>query len=63
MKGIYKHGDRYRVRKYDKHIGVYDTKEEAEMACLKADIEREIEKQKQNYIHAKRYLHSQGVFV
>ena len=37
MKGVYKHGKRYRVRKYGAHLGCYDTIEEAEQVALEAE--------------------------
>jgi len=40
IRGVYPHGKRFRVRKYGSHIGVYDTRQEAESVAQKIDNER-----------------------
>jgi len=37
MKGVYKHGKAYRVRKFGAHLGCYDTIEKAEQVALEAE--------------------------
>lgn len=60
MKGIYTHGKKFRVRKYNRHIGVYDTHQEAIEAVIRAD-EQEIEGNMWNqYLTAKKWLIDKG---
>lgn len=61
IKGIYKHGDKWRVRKYDKHIGVYDTYVEAVMAVDKATTEHLTQSYWTKYIEARKWLIEQGL--
>lgn len=59
-KGVSPHGKRWRVRKYGYHIGVYDTKEEAENAAALEDIKQEQFKYMQQYLEAKKWLTENG---
>ena len=54
IRGVYPHGKRFRVRKYGSHIGVYDTRDEAEQVAVKIDNERKpdtIEDEKERHWH------------
>lgn len=45
MKGVYKHGKRWRVRKYGVHLGCYSTKIEAEIVAIDAEkLHKELKK-------------------
>lgn len=61
MKGISKHGKRWRLRKYNCHIGVYDTYEEAVIAGQLEDKEQLKFKYMQQYLSAKKWLQANGV--
>ena len=61
MKGIYPHGKKFRVRKYDRHIGVYDTQEEAIEAVIRADNEELEGKMWNQYLTAKKWLIEKGL--
>ena len=61
IKGIYKYGDKWRVRKYDKHIGVYDTYVEAVMAVDKATTDHIADTYWKQYVEARNWLKEQGL--
>jgi hypothetical protein len=60
-KGVYKVGGKWRVIRYEMHIGMYDTYEEAVEASNKADDEQEVFEMMQKYLEAKEYLKKRGI--
>lgn len=61
MKGVYKNGKRWRVRKFGYHIGAYDTKEEAEAAAAGEENKQEVFKYMQRYLESKKWLQEKGL--
>jgi len=68
IRGVYHHGKRFRVRKYGSHIGVYDTRNEAELVAQKIDNERkpntiedEAERHWATYAKSKLWLIEHGM--
>lgn len=61
MKGVYKNGKNWRVRKFGYHIGVYNTKEEAESAAAEEEIKQEVFKHMQQYLASKKWLQEKGL--
>lgn len=60
IKGIYKHGDKWRVRKYEKHIGIYDTYMEAVMAVQEATEQHMKDSYFKQYMTARKWLIDNG---
>lgn len=62
LKGIYPHdGNRFRVRKYDKHIGVFETYEEAKQAAVQADKKHIEQMYLRQYVTSKKWLKEHGL--
>jgi len=61
MKGVYPHGKRWRVRKYNCHIGVYDTYAEAVASAKSEELEQVRFKQMQQYLSSKKWLQDNGM--
>jgi len=60
-KGISKLGNKWRVRRYGIHIGVYGSYDDAVEASIKADDEQEVFEMMQQYLEAKEYLKKRGI--
>jgi len=61
LKGISKEGEKYRVRKYGNHIGIYSTYDEAVEAVNKAEDEQVVFNMMQQYCEAKEFLTKRGL--
>ena len=62
VKGIYPHTKgRFKVRKYNFHVGVYDTYEEAVKATIAYEEYYEIEKHWHRYEESKAWLIDKGL--
>ena len=61
MKGINKRGNRYRLRKFNTHIGFYSTYEEAVKAGGEEEKKQEVFRHMQQYLKSKTWLIENGV--
>lgn len=61
MKGINKHGKKWRLRKYNCHIGVYDTYDDAVKAAEVEELEQLKFKHMQQYLSSKKWLQDNWV--
>lgn len=61
MKGVYKHGKKWRVRKYNCHIGVYNTYDEAVESAKIEEIAQLKFKYTKQYFEAKKWLQENGI--
>ncbi len=61
VKGISKRNGKYRLRKYNMHIGMYDTYAEAVQASKEEDEAQERFRYMQQYLKAKQWLQAEGI--